>query len=71
MGLPHHVDALLGLADLEGNPEEARRLFQQAVEAGGLPEQRARALNRWAELELSAGNRERARQLYRQALDVK
>ncbi|GEC10192.1 hypothetical protein SSP24_78470 [Streptomyces spinoverrucosus] len=72
-GLPHHIDALIRLAELEvdaGNPEEARRLFQQAIEAGGTPEQTADALTSLGWQEAQAGNLDEGRRLYQQAIGI-
>ena len=64
----------LGLVEMDvGNGKEARRLFQQAVEAArqaGFPQQANLALMRWADMERAAGNHERARELYREVLDI-
>ncbi|MDT0344487.1 serine/threonine-protein kinase [Streptomyces litchfieldiae] len=70
--LPHHVDALIGLANVEGegNPAEARRLFQQAIEAGGTPEQTAGALISLGWLEKQAGNLDEARGLYQRIIEI-
>ncbi|AXK31770.1 serine/threonine protein kinase [Streptomyces armeniacus] len=72
-GLPQHVDALNALALLEwdaGNGEEARRLFRQAIEAGGTPEQTARALVDLGWRETEDGNPDEGRRLYQQAVET-
>jgi tetratricopeptide (TPR) repeat protein len=72
-GLPHHIDALIGLARLErdsGNLAEARRLFQQAIEAGRTPEQTAKALTDLGWIETQDGNPDKGRRLYQQAIEL-
>lgn len=71
--LHRHVDALLRLAGLEsgaGNPDEARPLFQQAIDAGGTPEQTADARNGLGWLETQAGNLDEGRRLYQQVVET-
>ncbi|MEU7112895.1 serine/threonine-protein kinase [Streptomyces sp. NPDC046182] len=65
------VDALLRLAHLEvdaGNLDEGRRLFQQAIEGGGTPEQTADARNNLGWHETQAGNLNEARTHYQQVI---
>ncbi|MFF2183783.1 protein kinase [Streptomyces sp. NPDC058155] len=70
-GLHRHVDALLRLANLEvdtGSLHEALKLFRQAIEAGGSPEQTADARNGLGWHETQAGNVDEGRRLYQQVI---
>ncbi|WP_181448688.1 hypothetical protein [Nonomuraea aridisoli] len=55
---------------MTGNLGQARKLYQQAIETGD-PGAAAQALKGWGDLEVSAGDLERARQLYKQILGIK
>ncbi|MFE2021402.1 protein kinase [Streptomyces sp. NPDC059499] len=66
-----HVNALLRLANLEvdaGSLDEGRRLFQQAIDAGGTPEQTADARNGLGWHETQAGNLDEGRRLYQEVI---
>ncbi|MFE6039993.1 protein kinase [Streptomyces sp. NPDC056452] len=66
-----HVNALLRLANLEmeaGSLDVGRKLFQQAIEAGGTPEQTADARNGLGWYETQAGNLDEGRRLYQEVV---
>ncbi|WP_398692031.1 protein kinase domain-containing protein [Streptomyces atratus] len=72
-GPNRQVDALLRLANLEaeaGNLDEGCRLFRQAIEADGTPEQTADAHNGLGWYETKAGNLDEGRRQYQQVIET-